>query len=230
MFKETFNPSAPEFKKVEDLPKEEQPNFENVEGGFVRKEAAEELKDAESIARLANEYKKSGGTAKGIHGNIKGTMKEIKKALTDDDTTATNILKNRALDEEFKSVDVLQQEANDIHENKYPEKVYLKRLKENPDEINKIPRSVWNNRLFALEAVKVNGRALGKIMHRHSKLSADAEIVLEAVRHDGLAIKYASFNFRNDKNIVLEAIRQNPAAFKYASRSIRNDIKKLVNE
>lgn len=35
----SFNPSNPEYKKVEDLPQEEQSRFVNVEGGFVQKTA-----------------------------------------------------------------------------------------------------------------------------------------------------------------------------------------------
>ena len=38
---ERFNPSSEEYKRVEDLPTSEQKHFENVSGGFVKKEAIE---------------------------------------------------------------------------------------------------------------------------------------------------------------------------------------------
>lgn len=48
---EEFDPSNPEYKKVEDLPQEHQSEFSNVEGGFVRKEAVKELREAEASAK-----------------------------------------------------------------------------------------------------------------------------------------------------------------------------------
>src|SRR3990167_7054106 len=51
MNQEKFDPSNPEYKKVEDLPQEHQVEFVNIEGGFVRKEAMKELKEAEVVAK-----------------------------------------------------------------------------------------------------------------------------------------------------------------------------------
>jgi len=48
---EGFNPMNPEFKKVEDLPKEEQENFRDVNGGFVKKETLEYQKELEEKAK-----------------------------------------------------------------------------------------------------------------------------------------------------------------------------------
>ena len=40
---ENFNPKNPEYKKVEDLPEEQQPRFKNIEGGgFINQEALSE--------------------------------------------------------------------------------------------------------------------------------------------------------------------------------------------
>lgn len=50
---ENFNPSSPEYKEVKDLPKEEQVNFADVEGGFVRSSAMKELEEAKPRAELA---------------------------------------------------------------------------------------------------------------------------------------------------------------------------------
>ena len=43
---EKFNPFDPEYKKVADLPKEEQKNFKDVEGGFVKNTAFENIDEA----------------------------------------------------------------------------------------------------------------------------------------------------------------------------------------
>lgn len=45
---EKFNPNNPDYKKVEDLPQEEQVNFKNVEGGFVKNTAPEDIEAAQS--------------------------------------------------------------------------------------------------------------------------------------------------------------------------------------
>jgi hypothetical protein len=56
---ENFNPSNPEYKKVEDLPKEEQARFVNVQDGFVRKtayESFEEIKKDEKESRKSSSF------------------------------------------------------------------------------------------------------------------------------------------------------------------------------
>ena len=73
-----------------------------------------------------------------------------------------------------------------------------------------------------MEAVKLNSKALWKVR------GCTKEIALEAVKHDGLALKYASDTFRADKDVVLEAARQNPNAIKFASRNIKSAIAKLL--
>lgn len=49
-----FDPSSPEYNKVEDLPKEHQKEFVDVKGGFVRRSALEVLKDAAGWAEEVN--------------------------------------------------------------------------------------------------------------------------------------------------------------------------------
>ncbi len=51
----------------------------------------------------------------------------------------------------------------------------------------------------------------------------DREIVLAAVRNNGLALMYASKDLQGDREVVLAAMRQNPEALKYASRELQND-------
>lgn len=50
----SFNPSNPEYKEVKDLPQEVQEDFIDVDGGFVRKEAAGHAEDAGEDAALSN--------------------------------------------------------------------------------------------------------------------------------------------------------------------------------
>lgn len=230
MSKEIFNPSAPQYRKVEDLPKEEKKNFANFEDGFVRKEAKEELSDAEKIVELANHFKKMGLDAKELLKTRTKSrmMNEVGQALKDGKTTM-DILHERAVAEELEPMDILQEEASEIHIKKYPEIIYLEKLRNNPNELNGFPGSIWGNKKFALEAVKLNRKALGKIYGRYN-LSGDdyIEVALEAVKHDGLALQYAGDKLRANKDIVLEAVKQEPNAIKFASRDIKEAIRKVL--
>eukprot|EP00971_Amphidinium_carterae_P335356 6471188-Amphidinium_carterae.1 len=52
---------------------------------------------------------------------------------------------------------------------------------------------------------------------------ADPEIVLAAVRRQGLALKFAAESCRQDREIVLAAVKQNGLALKFAAESCRQD-------
>mgnify|MGYP001766435225 CR=1 FL=1 len=226
-----FNPSRPEYKKVKDLPKEEQRHFANEEGGgFVRKEAKEEFDDAKKIVELANHFKEAGIDVKELlDKRRRPIMREIGQALKDD-KTAMDILQERAEEEILKPVDVLQEEAKEIHAQKYPEEIYLERLRNNPDDLKGIPTRIWGIKNFAIEAVRLNGKALRKVGFLRNSLTGQdyLDVVHEAVKYDGLALQYASNKSREDKDIVLEAVKQNPEAIKFASKDIKNAIKKLL--
>jgi hypothetical protein len=223
MSERMFDPSNAQYKKVENLPKEEQANFANIEKNrFVRKEAKEEFDNAQKIVELANQFKEAGIDVKQLLDKRRspGMLKEIGQALKDD-KTAMDILQERAEAEILKPVDVLQEEANEIHRRKYPEKSYLERLRINPDDLTGIPRSIWSNKKFAMEAVRLNSKALRKVR------VYDKEIALEAVKHDGLILQYA-YGYRSDKDVVLEAVKQNPNAIRFASKDIKEAISKLL--
>lgn len=224
MSRETFNPGNTQYKKVEDLPEEEQAGFSNVEGGFVRKEAKEEFNDAEKIVELANRFKDVGMDAKKVL-NIKPRSKVIKEVgqVLKGGGTAMDILRERAAEAEIKPIDILREEAKKEHAKKYPEKACLEKLRSNPEVLTGFPRYIWENRKFMLEAVNLNGKTL-----RKSNLCGDFEIAMEAVKHDGLALQYASDNMRANKDVVLEAVKQNPEAIKFASRNIKKQLKDLL--
>ena len=48
-------------------------------------------------------------------------------------------------------------------------------------------------------------------------------VVLEAVKQNGLALQFASEKLQDDKNVVLEAVKQNGWALQFASEELRND-------
>jgi hypothetical protein len=83
-----------------------------------------------------------------------------------------------------------------------------------------------------MEAVKLNRKALEKIGYGKYSLRGDdyIEVAREAIKHDGLALQYAGDQLRDDKDFVLEAIKQNPAAIKFASKDIKEAIKRLLQE
>jgi hypothetical protein len=83
---------------------------------------------------------------------------------------------------------------------------------------------LWVNKKFALEAAKLNGKVL-----RKRGAYGDIEIAMEAVRHDGLALQYAANNLRANKDVVLEAVKQNPEAIKFASRDIKESVRNILN-
>ncbi len=226
MFKEAFNPSDPKYKTVKDLPKKERENFVNAEnGGFVRKEAAKELSDAQKIIELANQIKKSGMSMEQIL-KLKTSSEAYEEArqVIKDEKTTTDILRERAVrnDGEPVDMDLLQEKARKMYFNEHPEEYYLEQLTKNhndPHFLSGIPRNVWENKKFVMEAVKYSRKALGKAK------DPDEEVVREAIKHDGLALQYT---LGNNIDIVLEAVKQNPLAIKYASKEIRQQLRKLL--
>ncbi|KAF0975389.1 hypothetical protein FDP41_005383 [Naegleria fowleri] len=51
----------------------------------------------------------------------------------------------------------------------------------------------------------------------------DKEIVLEVVKNDGFALKYASNELRKDRGLVMEAVKSNGYALFYASEELQNN-------
>jgi len=62
-----------------------------------------------------------------------------------------------------------------------------------------------NNYNTALEAVKQNGLNLKYITN---KLKNDEDIVIEAVKQNGLSLKFAPNVFKQNKKVVMEAVKQ----------------------
>jgi hypothetical protein len=86
--------------------------------------------------------------------------------------------------------------------------------------IEEIPKNLWEDKEVVLAAVKLDGMFL---FYASDKLIKNKEIVLEAVKTSGLAIQYADESFKKDINICCEAIKQDACAYDYISDDIKND-------
>ena len=78
------------------------------------------------------------------------------------------------------------------------------------------------NKLVMLEAVKQNGLSLKFANHI---LQKDRQVVMAAVKYDGFAFKYADDSIRKDEEVVLAAVKQNGDALIYADNRLKNDQK-----
>ena len=74
------------------------------------------------------------------------------------------------------------------------------------------------DREIVLAAVKQNGLALD---YAAVALQANREIVLVAVKQNGLALEYAAVELRADHGIVLAAVLENEESLQHASEEIR---------
>ena len=59
------------------------------------------------------------------------------------------------------------------------------------------------------------------------KLKADKEVVLAAVKQNGLALEYADKKLKADKEVVLAAVKQDADALRFADKKLKAD-KKIV--
>lgn len=78
--------------------------------------------------------------------------------------------------------------------------------------------NIKEERQEALESVKENGINLSKYI----RYNDDLEIVLNAVKNNGLALRFASNILRANENVVRAAINQNPAAINFADYFYKN--------
>eukprot|EP00931_Biecheleriopsis_adriatica_P020434 TRINITY_DN13661_c0_g1_i1.p1 TRINITY_DN13661_c0_g1~~TRINITY_DN13661_c0_g1_i1.p1 ORF type:complete len:726 (+),score=144.48 TRINITY_DN13661_c0_g1_i1:347-2524(+) len=77
-----------------------------------------------------------------------------------------------------------------------------------------------SDRELVLEAVREEGRAL---KYAADELRSDRKLVLEAFREDRRALVYAADELRSDRNFVLEAVRENGRAFQYVADEFRSN-------
>lgn len=82
----------------------------------------------------------------------------------------------------------------------------------------------WTNREQVLNAVKSNKDALKYATF----FKDDKEVVLLAVKCNGLAIQYASPRLKNDPEVVFEAIKNNGEALKFVDQKFANSKKFML--
>ena len=84
----------------------------------------------------------------------------------------------------------------------------------------------WNNYDFVLKSVKKNGLDL---KYASDDLKDDFSIVMTAVKQNGNALKNASTYFRKDPEIVLTAVMNKGKAILYADKSFFKNYKIVLN-
>ena len=100
----------------------------------------------------------------------------------------------------------------------------LSKLKENGMELSKY-RKLNDYKDVVLVAVRQNGMAL---KYASDELKNDFEVVFEAVGQNGYALMYASEELKNNRNIVLNAIDNNPMSIYFASEELKIELKQYV--
>lgn len=80
------------------------------------------------------------------------------------------------------------------------------------EEFKLVDEGLRGDKDFMLEVLKRNGRAL---KYASDKLKCDRDVVMEAVKQNGMALKYANMRYASDKEIVLAAVRRNGCALSF---------------
>ena len=83
----------------------------------------------------------------------------------------------------------------------------------------------YEDRNFVLDEVRKDGR----LLKNAKNFQNDRELVLEAIRSKGSALKYASEDLKNDRDFVLEAIKRKGVALRYASPVLKSDRDFVLN-
>lgn len=94
-------------------------------------------------------------------------------------------------------------------------------LRANPDGVDRIAlEALCQNHDVVVAAVRQNGLAL---QYASETLRSSPAVVSVAVKENGLALQYATEALRNFRNLVMIAVRQNGLALQYASPGLQSD-------
>jgi hypothetical protein len=216
---ENFNPSSPEYKKVEDLPEEHQADFVNVEGGFVTKEANENIERAEKMASLVNILKEKGITSIDVLQQEALSLDERKEFLL---KKLKSILELDSRNPEIRSRKLKQIEyftKDDIA--KLPEglrgdKDFILQILESglSDVLLYASKELLNSKQFLNEAMTISESA-GVVRYFSGSLRDDPVLMLQAAKDDvesrfgnmPSSLSYISERLKSDKQFVLEAVK-----------------------
>lgn len=80
--------------------------------------------------------------------------------------------------------------------------------------------AVYDDEDVVMEAVKHNGMGLEAVSDR---LRADREVILQAVSHNGMSLMYASEELRSEFEVVKKAVKQEGLALQFADDKFRMD-------
>ena len=75
------------------------------------------------------------------------------------------------------------------------------------------------NKQETIAKLKLNGKQLEFV----PQFKGDKDVVLAAVKQNGVALKFASEELRQDKEVVMAAVKQEEWALKYASEDLKGD-------
>eukprot|EP00931_Biecheleriopsis_adriatica_P055652 TRINITY_DN32955_c0_g1_i1.p1 TRINITY_DN32955_c0_g1~~TRINITY_DN32955_c0_g1_i1.p1 ORF type:complete len:499 (+),score=96.41 TRINITY_DN32955_c0_g1_i1:195-1499(+) len=176
--------------------------------------------------------------------NIQGPMAEafVSQEITHH-TAALNVVRQDGL--------ALRSVSDELRDNGI---IVLEAVKQNSRALKYASSRLRADRDFVLTAVRLNSEAVKyasrslrysleftmaaiqqesnmtiggspKSFRAEAPLRSERELLLKAVRQNGLSLRIASHELRNDKEIVLEAVGQNHHALKFASTELRNDRK-----
>jgi len=113
-----------------------------------------------------------------------------------------------------------------VREHRSNQKIAIAAITQNAIAFTHASRGLRDNRGFVLDALKANGLALRYVLQEFDKkYKNDKEVMLVAVRQNGLALRSAPKKFQGDRDVILAAVEQNPDALKYASNQFK---KKMV--
>ena len=88
------------------------------------------------------------------------------------------------------------------------------------------------DREIVLNAVKCKKGFSGVILNTIAdNFNDDREVIFEAVRRDGFALRYSSKDLKADREIVLAAVKSDRVALQYASKDLQDDpeLKEIFN-
>ena len=98
----------------------------------------------------------------------------------------------------------------------------LERVRENGDALMTCTNQAFrNDKEIVMVAVRTGRDAL---LWASDRLRKDGDVILEAVAHNGRALRYA-YAFRDSKEIVLQACKVDGNALQFASSELRSDVK-----
>ena len=116
----------------------------------------------------------------------------------------------------------------EIEENSKDKEYILNLVQEDIDLLEFVDKELLSDKSFMISVINLNGLAL---KYASDELKDDEDFVKVALQNSaGFALKYASKRLREDRNIVYEAINKYKAPLKYTSEEIRRKLTEHINE